>query len=229
MRTPPSVMPPQGTITCRQTAREAPHRRRLASFPHPKGTSWTSITCSTADTPANISWSAPCIATARRRAGAFFQQPGEAKLTLSCQLRKPASEAGHWYAVIVDKHGRQVEEGYLGTIDGDNEHTLASDGANHYSIKGYLDFCTSNAWKPAARRSLRRMPGRRCSRPRPRKRPWRPLACRRRSLLRVGLRPLRSERAQTTIPRSANACAIRPSPTYPRPTANQSPLVPFPS
>ena len=75
-----------------------------------------------------------------RRAGAFFQQPGEAKLTLSCQLRKPASEAGHWYAVIVDKHGRQVEEGYLGTVDGDNEHTLASDGANHYSIKGYLDF-----------------------------------------------------------------------------------------
>lgn len=61
-------------------------------------------------------------------------------MTLSCQLRKPASEAGHWYAVIVDKHGRQVEEGYLGTIDGDNEHTLASDGANHYSIKGYLDF-----------------------------------------------------------------------------------------
>lgn len=45
----------------------------------------------------------------------------------------------------------------------------------------------------------------------------------------VGLRPLRNERAQTTIPRSANACAIRPSPTYPRPTANQSPLVPFPS
>ena len=42
--------------------------------------------------------------------------------------------------MIVDKHGRQVEEGYLGTVDGDNEHTLASDGANHYSIKGYLDF-----------------------------------------------------------------------------------------
>ena len=75
-----------------------------------------------------------------RRAGAFFQQPGEAKLTLSCQLRKPASEAGHWYAVVVDEHGQQVEEGYLGTVDSDNEFTRASDGSNHYSIKGYLDF-----------------------------------------------------------------------------------------
>ena len=39
-----------------------------------------------------------------------------------------------------DVYKRQVEEGYLGTVDSDNEHTLASDGANHYSIKGYLDF-----------------------------------------------------------------------------------------
>ena len=75
-----------------------------------------------------------------RRAGAFFQQPGDTKLTLACQLRKPQSEAGHWYAVVVDEHGQQVEEGYLGTVDSDNEFTRASDGSNHYSIKGYLDF-----------------------------------------------------------------------------------------
>ena len=75
-----------------------------------------------------------------RRAGAFFQQPGDTKLTLACQLRKPQSDAGHWYAVVVDEHGQQVEEGYLGTVDSDNEFTRASDGSNHYSIKGYLDF-----------------------------------------------------------------------------------------
>ena len=75
-----------------------------------------------------------------RRAGAFFRQPGDAKLTLACQLRKPQSDAGHWYAVVVNERGQQVEEGYLGTVDSDNEATRASDGSNHYSIKGYLDF-----------------------------------------------------------------------------------------
>lgn len=75
-----------------------------------------------------------------RRAGAFFQQPDDTKLTLACQLRKPQSDAGHWYAVVVDEYGQQVEEGYLGTVDSDNEFTRASDGSNHYSIKGYLEF-----------------------------------------------------------------------------------------
>lgn len=163
-----------------------------------------------------------------RRAGAFFQQPGEAKLTLSCQLRKPASEAGHWYAVIVDKHGRQVEEGYLGTIDGDNEHTLASDGPTTTASRATLILhveCveTSSPAKPSAhaRAAMQQAPA-----------PKTPLATFGVPTSKppsVGLRPLRSERAQTTIPRSANACAIRPSPTYPRPTANQSPMVPFPS
>ena len=75
-----------------------------------------------------------------RRAGAFFQQPGDTKLTLACQLRKPQSEAGHWYAVIVDERGQQVPEGYLGTVDSENEITQASDGADHYSVRGYLDY-----------------------------------------------------------------------------------------
>ena len=55
-------------------------------------------------------------------------------------LRKPAFEGGHWYAVIVDQHGQQVPEGYLGTIDSDNEATRASDGADHYSIHGFLEY-----------------------------------------------------------------------------------------
>lgn len=163
-----------------------------------------------------------------RRAGAFFQQPGEAKLTLSCQLRKPASEAGHWYAVIVDKHGRQVEEGYLGTVDGDNEHTLASDRptttASRATLISHVECVeASSPAKPSAhaRAAMQQAPA-----------PKTPLATFGVPTSKppsVGLRPLRNERAQTTIPRSANACAIRPSPTYPRPTANQSPLVPLPS
>ena len=62
------------------------------------------------------------------------------KRTLARQLRKPAFEGGHWYAVIVDQHGQQVPEGYLGTIDSDNEATRASDGADHYSIHGFLEY-----------------------------------------------------------------------------------------
>lgn len=46
----------------------------------------------------------------------------------------------HWYAVIVDQHSQQVPEGYLGTIDSDNEATRASDGADHYSIHGFLEY-----------------------------------------------------------------------------------------
>ena len=36
------------------------------------------------------------------REAALFQRPGDSKLTLACQLRRPAHEGGHWYAVIVD-------------------------------------------------------------------------------------------------------------------------------
>lgn len=46
----------------------------------------------------------------------------------------------HWYAVIVDQHSQQVPEGYLGTIDSDNEATRASDGADRYSIHGFLEY-----------------------------------------------------------------------------------------
>lgn len=74
------------------------------------------------------------------RSSALFYRSGESKLTLACQLRKPAFEGGHWYAVIVDQHGQQVPEGYLGTIDSDNEATRASDGADHYSIHGFLEY-----------------------------------------------------------------------------------------
>ena len=74
------------------------------------------------------------------RSSALFYRSGESKLTLACQLRKPAFEGGHWYAVIVDQHGQQVPEGYLGTMDSDNEAARASDGADHYSIHGFLEY-----------------------------------------------------------------------------------------
>lgn len=74
------------------------------------------------------------------RGTALFQRPGDSKLTLACQLRRPVHEGGHWYAVIVDERGHQVPEGYLGTVDSENESTQASDGADHYSVRGYLDY-----------------------------------------------------------------------------------------
>lgn len=43
-------------------------------------------------------------------------------------------------AAIVDERGHQVPEGYLGTVDSENESTQASDGADHYSVRGYLDY-----------------------------------------------------------------------------------------
>lgn len=42
--------------------------------------------------------------------------------------------------MIVDERGHQVPEGYLGTVDSENEGTQASDGADHYSVRGYLDY-----------------------------------------------------------------------------------------
>lgn len=73
------------------------------------------------------------------RDGALFKAEGETKLTLACQLRKPAHEWGHWYAVVVDKDGNAMsEEGYLGVVGGAGN--PASDGADHYSVRGYLDY-----------------------------------------------------------------------------------------
>lgn len=74
---------------------------------------------------------------ALRDGGAFFRAEGETKLTLACQLRKPAHEWGHWYAVVVGEKGQQIPEGYLGVVGGSGN--PASDGADHYSVRGYLD------------------------------------------------------------------------------------------
>ncbi len=80
---------------------------------------------------------------ALREAGAFTKLDGEWKFTLTCQLRKPAHEYGHWYALVVDIHGDKLthesdsEVGYLGTIGGYN---TPSDDADHYSVGGYLDY-----------------------------------------------------------------------------------------
>lgn len=73
-----------------------------------------------------------------RRAGVFYRQEGDTKLTLACQLRKPKHEFGHWYALVVNSDGGQVDGGYLGVVGGSGN--PASDGADHYSVSGYLDY-----------------------------------------------------------------------------------------
>lgn len=72
--------------------------------------------------------------------GGLYLLPGDSKLTLQCVLRRAAHEGSHWYAAIANQQGTFVDEGYLGTIDSSNQNTQASDGADHYSIKGFLDF-----------------------------------------------------------------------------------------
>ncbi|MDO5335667.1 MAG: hypothetical protein Q4F23_06345 [Coriobacteriia bacterium] len=71
-------------------------------------------------------------------AGAFFRKDGEPKLTLACQLRKPTHEYGHWYALVVDGQGANVEDGYLGVVGGSGY--PADDGADHYSVAGFLEY-----------------------------------------------------------------------------------------
>lgn len=68
------------------------------------------------------------------------EEEGKPGAITTAHFKLKASEVGHWYAVIVDQHGQQVPEGYLGTIDSDNEATRASDGADHYSIHGFLEY-----------------------------------------------------------------------------------------
>ena len=72
------------------------------------------------------------------RGGAFFRKEGESKMTLACQLRKPAHSYGHWYAVVVDEKGEKVEGGYLGAAGG--EGYPSDDGADHYSVGSYLEY-----------------------------------------------------------------------------------------
>lgn len=78
-----------------------------------------------------------------REKDALFIQEGDTKFTLRCQLRKSPFAQAHWYAVVVDKSGSLVTEGYLGAVDSNSEATQAADGADHYSIKGYLDYVRS--------------------------------------------------------------------------------------
>ncbi len=73
-----------------------------------------------------------------RAAGAFVPAKN-GKLKITCDLRTPSDEGGHWYASIIDQKGRTVEGGYLGSLDVDGNMKDSSDGADHYSIRGYLD------------------------------------------------------------------------------------------
>lgn len=73
-----------------------------------------------------------------RKAGAFVPT-SSGKLAITCQLREPADENGHWYASIIDQEARTVEDGYLGSLDADGNRKDCFDRADHYSIRGYLD------------------------------------------------------------------------------------------
>ncbi len=78
------------------------------------------------------------------RAGAFFYEEGESKLTLRCQLRKPPHENGHWHVVVAGENHKKVEGGYLGIVG--NEGYPADDGAaDHYSVQGYLAHARASA------------------------------------------------------------------------------------
>ena len=95
------------------------------------------------ETPFICFWLDGCLLAKLERQGAFYYKEGESKLTLTCQLRKPAHEFGHWYALVVGKDGGKLDDGYLGVVGG--EGNPANDGADHYSVAGYLKY---------ARRSL---------------------------------------------------------------------------
>ena len=82
--------------------------------------------------------------------GALFMAEGDTKLTLRCKLTLPPYKGSHWYAMVVDSQGNQAPEGYLGTIDSDDQATSASDGADHYSVRGYLKYARERAAAVAA-------------------------------------------------------------------------------
>ena len=73
-----------------------------------------------------------------RESGAFTQADN-GKLAITCQLREPADESGHWYASIVDQLGRTIDNGYLGSLEADGNRKDSFDEADHYSIRGYLE------------------------------------------------------------------------------------------
>ena len=82
--------------------------------------------------------------------GALFMAEGDTKLTLRCKLTLPPYKGSHWYAMVVDSQGNQAPEGYLGTIDSDDQATSAFDGADHYSVRGYLKYTRERAAAVAA-------------------------------------------------------------------------------
>lgn len=94
------------------------------------------------ETPFICFWLDGRLLAKLERQGAFYYKEGESKLTLTCQLRKPAHEFGHWYALAVDKDGNKLEDGYLGVVGG--EGNPANDGADHYSVSGYLKYARRN-------------------------------------------------------------------------------------
>lgn len=59
-------------------------------------------------------------------------------MTFTCQLRRPAHENCHWRALVVDKDGSKLEDGYLGVVGG--EGNPANNGADRYSVGGYLKY-----------------------------------------------------------------------------------------
>ncbi len=76
-----------------------------------------------------------------REAGALTpSSTGNGKLAITCQLRQPASGAGHWYATVIDQNYHAIEGGYLGSIGENGSKKNAPDGADHYSIRGFLDY-----------------------------------------------------------------------------------------
>ena len=90
------------------------------------------------ETPFICFWLDGCLLAKLERQGAFYYKEGESKLTLTSQLRKPAHEFGHWYALAVGKDGGKLDDGYLGVVGG--EGNPANDGADHYSVAGYLKY-----------------------------------------------------------------------------------------
>ena len=51
----------------------------------------------------------------------------------------------HWYVVACDSAGVQISNGgYLGSIGSSSEFAIADDGADHYSIGGYLKYVERN-------------------------------------------------------------------------------------
>lgn len=139
-----------------------------------------------------------------RESGAFTQADN-GKLAITCQLREPADKTGHWYASVIDQAGRTVDSGYLGSLEADGNMKDSFDGADHYSIRGYLEHvrkASSDVTWITVR--LRRMLLRKNSKPLARKPLARSLSPR--SLLARG-KPTRARRKSSSPGRGCLPCA----------------------